>query len=100
MADSGPGGDMFVRTVRACTVASVLGVAAIAAAEPAGNIDLNVFRPAMDSRGYLTINASQVLGDKERSFGLGSLDWGYHLLKLDANGNTYSIDNIISATLI
>jgi len=91
---------MFVRTARACTVASVLGVAALAAAEPAGNIDLNVFRPAMDSRGYLTINASQVLGDKELSFGLGSLDWGYHLLKLDANGNTYSIDNIISATLI
>ena len=37
--------------------------------------DLSIFRPAIDSRGYLTINASQVLGHKELSFGLGSLDY-------------------------
>jgi len=91
---------MSVRTARAAIVASILAASALAVAEPAGNIDLNVFRPAMDSRGYLTINASQVLGDHELSFGLGSLDWGHSLLKLDGNGNTYSIDNIISATLI
>jgi outer membrane protein OmpA-like peptidoglycan-associated protein len=91
---------MFVRIARACMFASVIGASALAVAEPAGNIDINVFRPAMDSRGYLTVNASQVLGDKELSFGLGSLDWGHGLLKLDANGSTYSIDNIISATLI
>ncbi|MEJ7602496.1 MAG: OmpA family protein [Kofleriaceae bacterium] len=69
-------------------------------AEPAGNIDLNVFRPAMDSRGYLTINASQVLGHNEVSFGLGALDWGHEMLDLDGNNAEYSIDNIISATLI
>ncbi len=91
---------MSVCTVRAAIVASILCASALATAEPAGNIDLNVFRPAMDSRGYLTINASQVLGDRELSFGLGSLDWGHGLLKLDGNGATYSIDNIISATLI
>jgi outer membrane protein OmpA-like peptidoglycan-associated protein len=91
---------MFVRIGRACVVSSIVGASALALAEPAGNIDLNVFRPAMDSRGYLTVNASQVLGDRELSFGLGSLDWGHGLLKLDGNGNTYSIDNIISATLI
>jgi outer membrane protein OmpA-like peptidoglycan-associated protein len=99
---------MSVYTVRAAIVVSILGLGlglglgnpALAVAEPAGNIDLNVFRPAMDSRGYLTINASQVLGDRELSFGLGSLDWGHSLLKLDGNGATYSIDNIISATLI
>ena len=97
---------MSVRTIRACIVAAILmvlggiGISRFAVAEPAGNIDLNAFRPAMDSRGYLTVNASQVLGDKELSFGLGSLDWGHSLLKLDANGNTYSIDDIISATLI
>jgi hypothetical protein len=55
-------------------------------AEPAGNIDLNVFRPAMDSRGYLTINASQVLGHNELSFGLGALDWGHNMLNLDGMG--------------
>jgi outer membrane protein OmpA-like peptidoglycan-associated protein len=91
---------MFVRTARAAIVAAIVGTSAQVVAEPAGNIDLNAFRPAMDSRGYLTVNASQVLGDRELSFGLGSLDWGHGLLRLDANGASYSIDNIISATLI
>ncbi len=73
-----------------------------ALAQPAGNIDLNVFRPAMDSRGYLTVNASQVLGHNEISFGLGALDWGYKMLSFEsANGvNTYDIDNVVAATLV
>jgi OmpA-OmpF porin, OOP family len=71
-----------------------------AAAQPAGNLTLDAFRPAIDSRGYLTVNASQVLGDRELSFGLGSLDWGHHLLSLDAGGKSYSIDDMITATLI
>ncbi|MCW5806623.1 MAG: OmpA family protein [Deltaproteobacteria bacterium] len=69
-------------------------------AEVGGNIDLNVFRPAIDSRGYLTVNASQVLGDKEFSFGLGSLTWGRNLLSLDMGENTYKVQNMIAATLI
>ena len=96
---------MLVRTshVLAAIGATVLAVvpARTARAEDGGNIDLNSFRPAIDSRGYLTVNASQTLGDLEVSFGLGSLDWGYKLLSFhDANGNEYSIDNIISATII
>src|SRR3954469_11446598 len=96
---------MSVRTIRACVVAAVLGglwagLSALAVAEPAGNIDLNAFRPAMDSRGYLTVNASQVLGDKEISFGLGALDWGHSLLKFEANGNKFAISNIFAATLV
>src|SRR6476659_8118842 len=74
--------------------------AAPARAQVAGDIDLNGFHPAIDSRGYLTINASQVLGDRELSFGLGSLDWGHRLLSLDAGGKSYSIDDMITATLI
>src|SRR5262245_17310399 len=73
---------------------------ATARAQPAGNVTLDPFRPAIDSRGYLTVNASQVLGHRELSFGLGSLDWGHQLLRLDANGNSYSIDNMVTATLI
>ena len=96
---------MVVRSVSGFFVVGVLlgalGVSVPAVhAEPAGNIDLNVFRPAMDSRGYLTINASQVLGHNELSFGLGALDWGHNMLNLDGNGAEYSIDNIISATII
>ncbi|HEU4726800.1 MAG TPA: OmpA family protein [Kofleriaceae bacterium] len=79
---------------------ALLLFASAAAAQPAGNVTLDSFRPAIDSRGYLTVNASQVLGDRELSFGLGSLDWGHHLLELDADGKQYSIDNIITATLI
>src|SRR3954468_22977345 len=71
-----------------------------AGAQPAGNIDLDNFHPAMDSRGYFTVNASQPLGDKELSFGLGALDWGHHLLDLGGNNAQYSVDNIITATLI
>jgi outer membrane protein OmpA-like peptidoglycan-associated protein len=71
-----------------------------AAAQPAGNMTLDVFRPALDARGYLTVNASQVLGDGELSFGLGALDWGHHLLRLDGNGASYSIDDMITATLV
>jgi outer membrane protein OmpA-like peptidoglycan-associated protein len=80
-------------------VASLL-IARAAGAQPAGNVALDPFRPAMDSRGYLTVNASQVLGDRELSFGLGSLDWGHHLLQLDGDGKSYSIDDMVTATLI
>src|SRR5262245_65461625 len=74
-------------------------LARTAAADPGGNIDLNGFRPAIDSRGYLTINASQVLGDKELSFGLGELDWGHHMLFFLNGNNTYSVDTVVAATL-
>jgi len=79
-----------------------------ASADKGGNIGIDIFRPAMDSRGYLTINASQVLGNVELSFGLGALDWGHHILQLGdpatcdaANGNPcYQINNVLTATLI
>ena len=73
---------------------------ATARAQPAGNLPIDTFRPAVDSRGYLTLNASQVLGDKEVSFGLGSLSWGHRLLAFENGTATYSVDNVITATLI
>jgi len=36
--------------------------------EPTYNMQL--FRPAIDSKGYVTLNASQVLGHKDFSLGL------------------------------
>ncbi|HEY0255753.1 MAG TPA: hypothetical protein VGC41_29695, partial [Kofleriaceae bacterium] len=50
------------------------------------------FRPAVDSRGYLSLNGSSVLGHEELSFGLGSLEWGRHL--------SGSVENVVSATLV
>lgn len=78
----------------------VLLLAGTARAQQAGNLELDSFHPAIDSRGYLTLNASEVLDDKELSFGLGSLEWGRHLLAFQNGPATYSVDNVISATLV
>ncbi|MGN6108882.1 MAG: OmpA family protein [Kofleriaceae bacterium] len=98
---------MSARTARVWSTAALsaaLGIVCAsrpARADSAGPIELSTFRPAIDSRGYLTVNASQVLGHGDISFGLGSLDWGHGLLKLDGAGeNRYTVDNIFTATLI
>jgi OmpA-OmpF porin, OOP family len=88
------------RLISTGLIAAAVAVATPAWSQPAGDIDLNVFRPAMDSRGYLTINASQVLGHNEVSFGIGALDWGYKMLSFESGANTYSIDNVVAATLV
>jgi len=75
-------------------------VAATAHAQPAGNLPIDTFRPAIDSRGYLTLNASQPLGHKDVSFGLGALSWGHRLLAFEGGGASYSVDNVVTATLI
>ncbi len=85
--------------LRAFSVCSAL--AGVAFAQPAGNVPIDAFRPAMDSRGYLTLNASQTLGHGELSFGLGSLSWGHRLLEFQGdNGATYSVDDVVTATLV
>src|SRR5579859_2266433 len=91
---------------RSIWVVVSLGLAAqVAHAQQAGDIPLDTFRPAMDSRGYITVNASQVLGDKELSFGLGALDWGHNLLAFGTCPSTggaacYSVNNMLTATLV
>jgi outer membrane protein OmpA-like peptidoglycan-associated protein len=73
-----------------------------------GDIDLDSFRPAMDSRGYITVNASQVLANFDLSFGLVT-DWGHEVLRLHGGPFTqpmygtgdaeYRVQNVISPTL-
>jgi len=41
-----------------------------AAQKSGGPVDLQLFHPAIDSKGYITLNASQVLGHLDLSFGL------------------------------
>ncbi|MDB4954500.1 MAG: OmpA/MotB domain protein [Myxococcales bacterium] len=84
---------------RSISVVAVL-IGGVAHAQPAGNLELDGFRPAIDSRGYLTLNASEVLDHEELSFGLGSLEWGHHLLAFQNGAATYSVNNVISATLV
>ena len=86
---------------RLSAVALVTAFAGTAVAQPAGDLQLDPFRPAIDSRGYLTINASQTLGHKEVSFGLGSLSWGHRLLEFQGDdGAEYLVNDVITATLI
>src|SRR5262245_46955703 len=66
----------------------------------AQSLSIDEFRPTIDSRGYLTLNASQVLDHMDMSFGLGSLQWGHRLLSFENGPATYSVDNMISATLV
>ncbi len=64
------------------------------------SVDINAFRPAIDSRGYITVNASQPLGHKELSFGLVT-NWGHSMLTLEGNGGAkYEVENVISPTLV
>jgi OmpA-OmpF porin, OOP family len=72
----------------------------VSSAASAQSMQLDDFRPAIDSRGYLTLNASDVLDHADVSFGLGSLQWGRHLLAFENGPATYSVDHVITATLV
>ena len=45
-----------------------------------GGMDLHLFRPAVDSRGHITVNGTDVLPHKKISFGL-TLDAGFGILR-------------------
>ncbi|MFH1129869.1 MAG: OmpA family protein [Pseudomonadota bacterium] len=49
-----------------------------------GPIDLQLFRPAMDSKGFITLNASQILGHLDLSFGL-AINFSRRPLNLSGN---------------
>src|ERR1700761_3030757 len=59
---------------------------------------LQNFRPSVDSKGYVTVNASQVLGHLDFSFGLvGS--YARNVLNLSANGNHFDVQNYLTPQL-
>jgi len=67
------------------------------AQEAGGNLELNVFHWSMDSRGYLTVNSSQPLGNKEFSFGIVT-NYGRNLLSFENGDNTMLVQNIVTPT--
>lgn len=77
----------------------LLALASTAAAQSGADIDLQAFHPAMDSRGFITVNGSQVLGPGEPSFGLVTT-WGRGLLRLEGDGNRYEVEHMITPTLV
>jgi outer membrane protein OmpA-like peptidoglycan-associated protein len=58
--------------------------------------NLQLFRPAVDSKGYFTVNASQVLGHLDFSIGLiGS--YARNTLQLSGNGASFAVSDFVSA---
>ena len=95
-----------VRPLWICRVALAAGLLMIVTAGSAwgqvangGNVDLNGFRPSIDSRGFITVNSSDVLGRNEVSFGLIT-NWGRNLLSFEDGDNTYKVKHMISPTLV
>jgi OmpA-OmpF porin, OOP family len=80
--------------------APAVAVFALGTTASAQSIAIDDFRPAIDSRGFLTLNGSQPLDHLDMSFGLGSLQWGHRMLSFENGPATYSIDNMVSATLV
>ena len=72
--------------------------------------NMQLFRPAIDSKGYVTLNASQVLGHKDFSLGLVGT-WAGKPLYLEVppnssasfgpvlNGRTFEVSNLVTAQL-
>ncbi len=79
-------------------LAALVPAAARAQTAPGGDIDLQAFRPAVDSRGHVTVNASQVLAHGDMSFGLVTT-WGHRLLAIDEPGMTVTVEDMVTPTL-
>jgi OmpA-OmpF porin, OOP family len=78
-----------VKTCQTAILLSILGLPAVASAQardsraPEGNgdgLDTHLFRPAVDSKGFFSVNGSDILGAGNISFGL-VLDYGRNLMR-------------------
>jgi len=95
----------------ATAVGALLGVAGVsgpARAQQLTNapVDMQIFRPAMDSKGFITLNSSAVLGQFDTSFGLvvayarrplsftGDMKLGPQM-----QSNRFSVDNVVTPSL-
>ena len=103
---------MFVRPRRGLVKAAVLATATIGLVTSAhaqlqnAPVDLEIFRPAMDSKGFVTINSSAVLGQWDFSFGLVT-SYARRPLQLQGNQqfgmpaqtNSFSVDTLVRPSL-
>ncbi len=83
-----------------CLVVAASQVAVAQSGPGAGaNIDLQAFRPAIDSKGYVTVNSPEPLRHGELSFGLVT-NWGKGLLRFEDDDRHYEVEHVISPTLV
>ena len=100
------------RRARALAASALLGALALGASTPAaaqskaervqpGNgdgMDLHLFRPAVDSKGFFSTNGADILGHLDFSLGL-VLDYGYGLMPLrDGRGSDFMLEHAIQGT--
>src|SRR5688572_3140678 len=71
-------------------VSFVPSIAAAQARLTTGGMDLRLLRPPLDSRGLLTINGADIIGENALSFGL-ILDAGFGLVPFDGFVNDDSV---------
>jgi OOP family OmpA-OmpF porin len=83
-----------VKTSQTALLVAILGLPALASAQardnraPEGNgdgLDTHLFRPAVDSKGFFSVNGSDILGANNISFGL-VLDYGRNLMRTRSTG--------------
>src|SRR5687768_18256851 len=100
---------MFVRPRRGLVKAAVLATVTIGLVTSAhaqlqnAPVDLEIFRPAMDSKGFITVNSSAVLGQWDFSFGLVT-SYARRPLQLQGNGvagmpNSFHVDTMVRPSL-
>src|SRR5690349_12814332 len=81
-----------------CVVGSAwIATASSASAQSASlkgdvGMDAHLFRPAVDSKGYISTNGTNILGDGDYSFGL-VLDAGFGIMPFD--GFVYARDTTV-----
>jgi len=84
----------------AVACAACLGGALPAAADDlGGDLSLDGFRPALDARGFVTVDGASVLDRGAPSFGLVTT-WSRGLLELEGGGTHYRVDDVVSPTLV
>jgi OmpA-OmpF porin, OOP family len=90
----------------AAAILAGIGVAPPAHAQDVGKlrngaIDLQVFRPAVDSKGFITLNASQILAPRDFSFGLVST-WSRDPLSFEGQvagaESSWKVNNLITSS--
>jgi outer membrane protein OmpA-like peptidoglycan-associated protein len=75
--------------------ALLLATPAFAQDAKGDTFNLQLFRPAVDSKGYITVNASQILGHLDFSIGLVGT-WAHNVLNLYNNGNSFEVNELIT----
>ncbi|MBU1069273.1 OmpA family protein [Myxococcota bacterium] len=87
---------------KAASIFSILMVSLFAlvpkASAQGGPIDIQLFRPAMDSKGHFSVDSTQVLGHMKISFGFGVTN-AFKPLELEGNGRSFVVDQMLTATV-